>query len=282
MLKKVLFISLFFYAVIAKSQGPIPVPRIDYYPSHSDRSAMVVDYKELNLSLISKSRYGNFPNTELLTDLSLIAFAPNIGFKHIWYKGNFYFSSQHSIYYPTPGLKFMQNTGFKDQVSKYYDIPNIFTFNNQLIGSYILNKEKVKCNSKIPDLILSLRMGIEFSAIGKGDIVPYLTYYFLYNRSYTYRESKKTLFAGLNLDGNIYHQFNFSINADYYKMDSDFAIESMGKAIWNINHTYAVAAGYKFNYLDCQFGTQYILTPILDLTVKFNNNKYLRRGLFKK
>lgn len=286
-MRKLIFLFLLgtFYISAAYAQVPlVGGERIDYYSSWTDRGAKVVPMGEIHLSALAKSRYGNYPKTELNSELLLFPLAPNIGFKHQWFGKNTILSSQHTFYYPTLGLKWAKSLGFKDQIPKTADIPHIFTFRNELILSRILNPQPEDCFIRTPDLVLTARVGFDFSLKTGDDNFPKLDYYFLYQRSASYYDDQKVYFAGLELAGNIYRNFNFSISGDYYNIDfgGEYAIESQGKIHWHKNSKFSVSAGYKTYYLNNDTKTQLFLMPVVDLVFKLNHRTKLQRGLFKK
>jgi hypothetical protein len=286
-MRKLIFLFLVstFYISAAYAQVPlVGGERIDYYSSWTDRGAKVVPMGEIHLSALAKSRYGNYPKTELNSELLLFPLAPNIGFKHQWLGKNTILSSQHIFYYPTLGLKWAKSSGFKGQIPESADVPHIFTFRNELILSRILNPQPEDCFIRIPDLVLTARVGFDFSLKAGDDNFPKLDYYFLYQRSGSYYDDQKVYFAGLELVGNVYRNFNFSIAADYYNInfDREYAIESQGKIHWHRNSTFSISGGYKAYYLDNAFQTQLFLMPVVDLVFKLKHRTKLQRGLFKK
>lgn len=280
-----LFMVSTFYISVAYAQVPlVGGERIDYYSSWTDRGAKVVPMGEIHLSALAKSRYGNYPNTELNSELLLFPLVPNIGFKHQWLGKNTILSTQHTFYYPTLGLKWAKSSGFKDQIPETADVPHIFTFRNELILSRMLNPQPEDCFIRIPDLVLTARVGFDFSLKAGDDNFPKLDYYFLYQRSGSYYDDQKVYFAGLELAGNVYRNFNFSISADYYNIDfgGEYAIESQGKIHWHRDSKFSVSAGYKTYYLNNDSKTQLFLMPVVDLVFKLNHRTKLQRGLFKK
>jgi hypothetical protein len=266
-----------------KAQSPVPGKRIDYYSSWTDRGAKVVPMGEIHLSALAKSRYGNYPNTEISSDLLLFPLAPNIGFKHQWFGKNTILSSQHTFYYPTLGLKWAKSSGFQDQIPKSADIPHIFTFRNELIVSRILNPQPEDCFIRIPDLILTARLGFDFSVKSGEDKLPLVDYHFLYHRTASYYNNQKLYFTGLELAGNAYQNFNFSIQADYYNIDfnGEWAVESQGKIHWHRDSRFSISGGYKLYYLNTNYGSQFLAMPVIDFVLKLNHRTKLQRGLFK-
>lgn len=257
--------------------------RIDYYSTWTDRGAKVVPMGEIHLSALAKSRYGNYPKTEINSELLLFPLAPNIGVKHEWFGKNTILSSQHTFHYPTLGMKWARSSGFQDQIPESADIPHIFTFRNELIVSRILNPQPEDCFIRIPDLVLSARVGFDFSLKSGDDNFPKMDYYLLYQRTASYYDDQKVYFAGLELVGNVYRNFNFSLSADYYNIDfeGEYALESQGKIHWHKNSRFSISGGYKAYYLDNDTKTQLFIMPVIDLVFKLNHRTKLQRGLFK-
>ncbi|PKQ62367.1 hypothetical protein BZG01_17610 [Labilibaculum manganireducens] len=258
--------------------------RIDYFSSWTERGAKVVPSGEIHLSALAVSRYGNYPKTEINSQLLLFPFAPNIGVKHEWFGQNTIVSTQHSLYYPTLGLKWARSSGFQDQIPKSAVVPHIFTFRNELIVSHIINPQPKDCFIKLPDLVLTGRLGFDFSLTSGDSQLPLLDYHFLYHRTASYYNSQKLYFAGVELDGNVYRNFNFSINADYYSIDfnGEWAAESQGKIHWHRDSKFSVSGGYKLYYLNTNYGSQFLAMPVIDFVFKLNHTTRLQNGLFKK
>jgi hypothetical protein len=258
--------------------------RTDYYSSWTERGAKVIPMNEIHLSAFSVSRYGNYPKTEINSQLLLFPFAPNVGVKHEWFGENTIVSTQHTFYYPTLGLKWARSSGFHDQIPKSSEIPQIFTFRNELIVSHIINPQPKDCFIKVPDLVLTGRLGFDFSLTAGDSQFPLLDYHFLYHRTASYHYSQKLFFTGIELDGNAYKNFNFSINADYYSIDfnSEWAAESQGKIHWHRDSKFSVSGGYKMYYLNTNYGTQFLAMPVIDFVFKLNHRTQLQNGLFKK
>jgi hypothetical protein len=67
---------------------------------------------------------------------------PNIGVKiNLIKKNKFYLSSQHSINYFTPWLKFWQGKGTGAIISPEIDIPKLFLIENGIFVSYLINNK---------------------------------------------------------------------------------------------------------------------------------------------
>ncbi|MFA9371674.1 MAG: hypothetical protein ACERIH_08190 [Labilibaculum antarcticum] len=258
--------------------------RVDYYSSWTERTAKVVPYGEIHLSALAVSRYGNYPKTEINSQLLLFPFAPNIGVKHEWFGESTIVSTQHTFYYPTLGLNWAKNSGFQDQIPESSEVPHIFTFRNELIVSHIINPQPKDCFIKVPDLVLTGRLGFDFSLVAGDSQLPLLDYHFLYHRTASYHNSQKLYFMGVELDGNAYNNFNFSINADYYSIDfnGEWAAESQGKIHWHRDSKFSVSGGYKMYYLSSNYGTQLLAMPVIDFVFKLNHRTRLQNGLFKK
>ncbi len=258
--------------------------RIDYYSSWTERGAKVVPYGEIHLSGLAASRYGNYLKTEINSQLLLFPLVPNIGFKHEWLGENTILSSQHTLYYPTLGLKWARNSGFQDQIPKSAAIPHIFTFRNELIISRILNPQSKHCLVQVPDLILTGRLGFDFSLSSGDSQLPLIGTRFLYHRTASYHKKQKLYFVGLELAGNFYENFNFSINTDYYSinLDGEWAMESQGKIHWHRDSRFSISGGYKVSYVNTDFGNQFVAMPVIDLIFKLKHRTRLQNGLFIK
>ena len=286
-MKKSITLFLLNVCLVTWAYAQVPLvggERIDYYSTWTDRGAKVVPMGEIHLSALAKSRYGNYPKTEINSELLLFPLAPNVGVKHEWLGKNTILSSQHTFLYPTLGIKWARSSGFQDQIPKSADIPHIFTFRNELILSRILNPQPEDCFIRIPDLVLSARVGFDFSLKAGDDNFPKMDYYLLYQRTASYYDNQKVYFAGLELVGNVYRNFNFSLSADYYNIDfgGEYALESQGKIHWHKNSRFSISGGYKAYYLDNDTQTQLFIMPVIDLVFKLNHRTKLQRGLFKK
>jgi hypothetical protein len=285
-MKKILlvFILIASYNTLRAQVPLVGGERIDYYSTWTERTAKVVPMGEFHLSALSVSRYGNYPKTEINSQLLLFPLVPNIGVKHEWFGKHTIVSTQHTFYYPTPGLRWARKNGFQNQLPKSSIVPNIFVFRNELIVSRILNPQPEDCFVRVPDLILTARMGFDFALKSGEEKLPLMDYHFLYHRTASYHNNQKLYFAGLELDGNIYRNWNFSINTDYYNIDfkGEWAVESQGKVHWHKNTKFSVSGGYKLYHLNTDYGTQFLAMPVIDFVYKFGHRTKLQRGLFKK
>lgn len=284
-MKNLLLVVLLVVSGKVFSQVPlVGGERIDYYSTWTERGAKVVPLNEFHVSALAVSRYGNFPKTEINSQLLLFPLVPNLGFKHEWFGKNTIVSTQHTLYYPTLGLKWARNSGFQDQLPKSSVVPQLFVFRNEVIVSRVINPQPEDCFVKVPDLVLSARLGFDFALTSGESEMPLLDYYFLYHRTATYHNNQKLYFAGLELAGNVYRNWNFSINADYYSIDfkGEWAAESQGKIHWHRDSKFSISGGYKLYYLNSDYGTQFVAMPVVDFVFKLNHQTKLQRGLFKK
>jgi len=264
------------------SIGYLTRRRIDYYDTWSSQTAKVVPYKETHISAITRSRYGNFPKTEINSSLLLSALAPNIGFKHQWIGERTILSSQHTFFYPTVGLRLMLNTGFKDLVPKNSHIPQLFAFRNEIILSHVINKNTRKCFFKTPPMILTGRLGVDFAIVDGEYVVPPLDFFNFYHRSSIFIENRKLYFLGVALDGNLYRAFNFSLMATLYSIDasSEIAIENKAMIHWNKNNRFAFSFGIHTSYGMYNHENNFGFVPQIDFVYKLNQSVRLGKGLF--
>ncbi len=261
----------------------LPQKRIAYYSSWTERGAKVVPFKELYLSAIAVSRFGNYyRETEINSQLLLMPFVPNIGIKHEWFGRSTIVSSQHTFYYPTPGLNWAKNNDFDNQIPATAKIPQIFTFRNEVIVSHILNEGR-PCTAKIPDLILTGRLGFDFSLKSGEQDFPIIDTHFLYQRTASYYDNV-VVFLGAELAGNLYRNFNFAVTADLYSIGffKEIALESQGRIYWHFNHSFALSGGYNLYHLSgADVENTFCITPAIDFTIKIGHKKVLQRGLFR-
>ncbi|MFA8433953.1 MAG: hypothetical protein ACEPOZ_05505 [Marinifilaceae bacterium] len=257
------------------------INRNDYYSTWTHRTAKVVPLREIHLSAVAPSRYGNFPKTEINTQLLLFPLVPNIGLKHQWIGETTILSTQHSFNYPTMGLRWAKKSGFGDILPESSVVPHIFAFRNEVIVSHVLNPQAPDCFNRVPDLILTGRMGFDFALKTGDEMLPLIDTRFLYHRTSIYHD-RKLYFMGLELDGNTWRNINFSINADYYNIDfnGEYAFESEGRFIYHHNSRLNFSLGYKLSYLNCDYGTQLFVMPMIDLVYKLHHHVKLQNGLF--
>ncbi len=112
------------------------------------KTACTIPKGELHLSLLAPVRWGLNNSTELQIHLPLWAYAtPNIYLKKRWYGERWFLSTKHGFYYPSIGLKRLKNDGENSTLEPDSKIPQILTFQNELIVSYVINPS---CNVEEP------------------------------------------------------------------------------------------------------------------------------------
>lgn len=256
--------------------------RLDYYSTWTERGAKTVPLYEIHFSAMSASRWGNFPDTEISSNLLLLPVVPNIALKHKWLGRKNILSSQHSFYYPSMMMRYMAKKEIGDILSKDSKIPSIYSFRNEIIFSSILNYERKKCFFKIPDLILTLRLGIDKSFVGKSLYLPIVNNSLVYARSLSARTGKIQYFFGAELAGNLYKAFNYSISADYFTPFPMNKLVAQGqlRVHWHKSSRFSLSAGCKVSYTNADIKQKISFLPLLNFVFKIRHQQTLQRGLF--
>jgi len=256
--------------------------RIDYYSAWTHRGAKPVPLYEIHFSAFAPSRWGNYPDTELSSYLLFFPVVPNIALKHKWFGREIILSSQHSFYYPSVILKGLRNSGFGSYIGEESHITNIFSFRNELILSRILNYDFKKCFFKVPDKVLSLRLGFDYSPSVDGLYFPLINNSFMHNRTNSYRTGDIQYFLGAELVGNMYKAVNYNLSADYYTTNpiDNFVMEAGLGLSWHKNTSFMISASCNFSYTNANIRNKFSVFPLLDFVFKIRHEKTLQRGLF--
>ncbi len=181
------------------------------------KTAYTLPQKQLHLSLLAPVRYGLTNKIELQSFLGLWAYrVPNIYLKKSWFywlDGTLLISSKHGIAYPTQGLKIFRKDDRDHTLNSDAEIPQIVTFQNELIASYVLNPT---CNIEEPLWIVSARLGLDISATSKREeSFNRMTFFSFYNRTASFY-GDKVLYAGLQLDGGFLKRLYFKKMAERF------------------------------------------------------------------
>lgn len=245
------------------------------------KTAFTVPEQQLHLSLLAPIRYGILPKVELQTFLGLWAYAtPNIYVKKNWYADRWVISSKHGFVYPTQGLKIFRKDDRDHTINKGAIIPQIFTFQNELIVSYVLNPT---CDDEIPFGIATGRLGLDVSVTGNRDkSFNRMTFFSFYHRTASFY-GDKVWYAGLQLDGGLWQKIYLSTGADVYSIDFGFnGLEVQGNLIYHYNQKLSLSAGVKFIYTKNPIEKEKNYAPMLDVCYRFGRKGTWKKGLLKK
>ncbi len=246
------------------------------------KTAGVVPRGELHLSLLSPVRWGIGKTVELQSYLPLWGYlTPNIYVKKKWAGERWIFSSKHGLYYPSKGLEFLKDDGENSTLEPYSKIPQIITFQNELILSYVLNPS---CNKEEPFWIATARLGTDISLVGERDETFYrMTFFSLYHRTASFY-GDNVFYAGLQLDGGLWTQTYFNIGVDAYAVDKEplAGIEGQLNAIYHYNQRWSFSAGAKVIVTRNPIESETHYFPTIDVCYRFGKKGLLQRGLFGK
>lgn len=245
------------------------------------KTAYTVSQSQLHASLLAPIRYGLLPKLELQTFLGLWAYrTPNIYVKKNWYEDRWIFSSKHGLVYPTQGLKVFREDDRDHTINKDAEIPQIITFQNEIIASYVLNPT---CNVETPYWIATGRLGVDFAVTGERDeSFNRMTFFSFYHRTASFY-GDKLLYAGLQLDGGFLQKVYFNLGVDVYSVDLDFnGLEAQGNLIYHYNQKLSFAAGLKFISTKNPIESEVNYVPMLDVCYRFGKKAGWQKGLFEK
>ena len=204
-----------------------------------------------------------------------LALAPNFSFKKRWYVDDLWMiSTQHRYSMPTLLLRAMGETQWFKNIPDTLTYP--FLFN---IGTEGLFTRKIG-----PEMLLTAKIGTEFGINISGDSLPYLEQSILYPHTAVF-SNKLIWYIGLDLDGNILRNHNFSADIDFYSIGvgiDHWAIEHKGYYIYNKSIKLAILIGYKISYATYPSGNNFFIAPMADLIWKINAKKQPTKDLFRR
>lgn len=245
------------------------------------KTGFTVPQGELHGSLLAPIRYGLLPKVELQSYLGLWAYlTPNIYVKKNWYEDRWIFSSKHGLVYPSKGLEILRKDDRDHTINKEAIIPQIYTFQNELIASYILNPT---CNLEEPFWIATGRVGLDFSITQQRDAsFNRMTFFSFYHRTASFY-GDKVWYAGLQLDGGLWKNIYFNLGADIYSIDFGFnGLETQGNIIYHYNQKLSFIAGVKYIKTKNPIEKESNFAPMIDVCYRFGKKAGWQKGLFDK
>ncbi len=245
------------------------------------KMAYTIPKKQLHLSLLAPIRYGLMKEIELQSFLGLWAYrVPNIYIKKSWFSGELLLSSKHGIIYPTEGLKVFRKDSRDHTLDDNAEIPQIVTFQNELIASYELNPT---CDVEQPLWIVSARLGVDISFSGERDeSFNRMTFFSFYNRTASFY-GDKVFYLGMQLDGDLLKQIYFNVGVDVYSLDLGYnGIEAQGNFIYHYNQFLSFSAGIKFIMTRNPLEKENNFAPMLDVCYRFGKQKKWQKGLLER
>lgn len=263
----------------AKSKG---LPEISAWHAGT---AGVIASDQAEISLIQVTRIGFTAKTELLFRIAEEPFLPNIGLKHKWWANRrFALATGHSLYYTYPGLKLLQNSGFKDLVPDSVKVRHGIAMRHEVLFSWLMNPRVWGCPDPPSEKILSLRAGSEFY-LGAGDpeVKPFDYAHLLYH---TQLLDKKVLwYGGLQFDSYFANRFHYTLNGLFYSVDlqKDYAIEANLRLTYYLSRHWGISLAAKGSCLNIAGQKKFVCLPLLDLTYLVNPGRStIKHGLSRR
>ena len=226
-----------------------------------DGSAKTLPKGRYEMGIFQPLRYGLNKSTELVTHPLIGFIMPNIAIKKTWGDYCCYdFATRHGLTYPTLLLKSIARKGTGGFLPYLSTIPQIFTFNNQVI----LTK------SMSDDHWVTTKMGFIISLkAGKMDMVT-IDFPLIYPRTITYH-SGLAFNLGIDFDGKLYKKLDYNLDIDIFLLNTptgNYAFEHKAMIIWKRNSRFAILVGYKLIYGEYPYGPDPYnprIIPLIDL-----------------
>jgi hypothetical protein len=182
-------------------------------------TAKTLNQNNLQLNLIAPSQYGLNEKSEIQSNISLFVKIPNISVKHIWWikkarpeknifkRAGFFFTTRHTLSYPTPLLKFAKKRNLTD-----VDIPFILNFRNEIIFTVSLPSYKI-CNNSYK--YFTLKLG-NILAIKNKNYFSISKQAFYFRQSAMF-ETNRQWYIGIQYDNFTNYSLFYKINFTFYK-----------------------------------------------------------------
>lgn len=250
------------------------------YETLTWKTAGTVPRGELHLQALAPVRYGVNGSFELQSfPLLLLTGVPNLYMKVSWYDyDRWKVATKHGAYYPRWGLNLLKSQR-NDILNENAKVPEIYTIQNELILSYILNPT---CNKETPHWIATGRFGIDFSIAEKRDESFHrMSFMSMYYRTAPFYKDILGYLGG-QLDGKILRKLYFNLGADIYGVNfSDLhGVEAQLNLIYHYNHRLSFVLGGKYIKNLNKYSDSMHLFPTVDICYRLWKKGELYMGLF--
>lgn len=237
------------------------------------------------ISLFESSRIGFSRKTELLFRLAEEPLLPNLGLKHLWWTNKrLFLASGHSLYYPYPGLKILQHTGFRDLVADSVKIGQGIVMRHEILFSWLMNPQIKGCPHPAAGKILTLQLGTEFYVgFRETEVQPFDYIHLIYHSQLL--DGKVLYYGGLQFDSYLGNRCHYSLNGQYYSVDfrKDYALEANLRFTYYVSRRFGISVAGKGAYLNVAGEAKFIGFPLLDLTYLVNPGRStIKHGLSKR
>jgi hypothetical protein len=223
-------------------------------------SAYVLPQKRIEIGLFQPLRYGYSTHIEWSVHPLLFFIMPNFSIK--WSHGfskDFTFATRHSLYYPTLLLRTISREGTGGIISPEFEIPHMLAFNNEILISREIGN----------GYLITGKTGISLATkFGSLDERTTIDLPMVYNRLLVFYHGYQLRF-GVEMQGKIYGKWRLLLDGDYFYIpgvEHNKAFEHKGLILWHISDQTEISLGYKLNYGEYPYGSQWhLLLPIFDI-----------------
>jgi len=217
--------------------------------------------RRVEVGVFQPLRYGFSDKLEFSVHPLLFFVMPNFDVK--WAHGEmggFKIASVHGITYPSLLMKLMAKEGIGGFISPEFDIPHIFSFQNDLLASrQVFGKHLVTVK-------LAFNFAFKSGPLDSDTTIDLPVVYIrsgVYYHDYGFR-------LGADLKGPLSGRWSYVVDSDFFyypTADSDInsAFEHKGLVYWNKSGSFQLCFGYLLSYCEYPFGTQWHLLPLVDL-----------------
>jgi hypothetical protein len=232
---------------------------LQFYPI-LNKTAYSLKAKHWNKGFWEPLSYGLNNRIEIQSYPLLLPIMPNLGFKISYPKiGNdkFCFSSNHSVTYYTPWLKFWQSTGTGGIITPQISIPTQLLIENGVSISYLINPKHIITHN----LNLNFVWGQKISSVYTVDlpiIYPRFAPAFI----------EPVISFKTNFQGKIYWRFQYLTSADYFYVNGpefNNFIENKWLLAYAKTNKLKLLGGAIITYGQYPFGNQTNIIPYMNV-----------------
>lgn len=233
-----------------------------------------------NVSVSTPSRWGVGSNLELQTLLGADYWVPNFLIKKGWHAKNFYWTSRHGLYSPTPGLRWAQNEGYQSIADSLVAIPQIISMKNELIVSRPFY-DQINCNSKIPFLIITGSVSLDYGISLEKNQLDNSTEHIIGSRHPSLTGNGLLIGLKLQADAFLMDDLYARGHMKYFMGQMKYnAFEHRAYVEYLLNNHFSVSGGY-FLSIGQYASSTFMLLPFVDITFYFGSKPRRSSGLFK-
>jgi len=214
------------------------------------------------IGLFGPLKFGLKDSMEISVHPLAFFIIPNVELKKYWTSfGVFDLASKHKFVYPTLLYNVISKEGIGGLLPATSTIPQMFTFNNNVMIGTTINEY----------LIITANVGLDLTLSFGDSNFPEIEYHIIYPRTYSYN-NLFTPYLGINFTGkffaNIYYEYKFTA----FFMTNNYEgsiLENKLKFQWNISDKFAVKGGAILTYGEYPYGQDGKVFPVFDLMYGF-------------